>query len=154
MLKWQSLPQMMVKKYLTATCKRIKVEHCLGPYIKINSKWIRLQAIIFLKDNIGSLLFDTVLGVGSNRKSQPTLWKHNKWLHQTETLLHCQRNKCRLISKAAEGDMKCIYIRFSRNTCNWTMCSLGKCIYVKCARYNKHSFWNIRVIVKNTHKVK
>ena len=71
----------------TATCKRMKLEHFLAPYTKINSKWIkdlnlRPETIKFFEENIGrtldginqsKILYDTPLKVTELKT------KVNKW---------------------------------------------------------------------------
>ena len=71
----------------TATCKKMKLEHSLTAYMKINSKWIkdlnvRPDTIKFLEENIGRTLFDINhrnIFLDPSPEVMETKAKINKW---------------------------------------------------------------------------
>ena len=78
-----------------STLKRIKLEHYITLYTKINSKWIkdlniRPETIKLLEENIWVL---EMISLDMTLKAQATKPKINKWNHiKLKKLLHSERN--------------------------------------------------------------
>ena len=74
-------------EHWTSTCRRMKLDHSLTPYTKINSKWmkdlnVRQDSIKILKKNTGNTLFE--LGHSNflqdtSMKARETKAKMNYW---------------------------------------------------------------------------
>ena len=91
----------------TAACKRMKLEHFLTPYTKINSKWIRdlnvrPETIKLLEENTGStlldkhyskILFDSLPGVRKKKTKMNTwdLMKLKSFFAAKETINNIKR---------------------------------------------------------------
>ena len=85
----------------TATWRRMKLEHSLTPYTKINSKWIkelnvRPDTIKLLEENIGRTLFDihhSKIIFDPPPRVMEIKTKINKWEpNETYKLLHSKGN--------------------------------------------------------------
>ena len=72
---------------MTATYKRLKPDHYLTPYTKINSKWIknlnvRPETLKFLEENIDNMLSDIALSnifLDMSPQARATKAQINKW---------------------------------------------------------------------------
>ena len=85
----------------TATCKRMKLEHSLTPYTKINSKQIkdlniRPDTKTLLEENVGKTLFDincNNIFLDLSPRVMEIKTKINKWnLIKLKKLLHSKGN--------------------------------------------------------------
>jgi hypothetical protein len=83
-----------------SSCRRLKLDLCLSPCTKINSKWIedlniRPETLKQLQEVVGNTLDrHREQRTEQNSKSSTSKRKNEQlWLHKTEKLLHSKKNK-------------------------------------------------------------
>ena len=90
----------MIWENWTVTCKRLKLDSCLIPYTKVNSKWIKDLNIRLetkkLEESISSGLIcigfgNDTLGLSPEKEAMKAKIKQ-AGLHQMKKLLHNKRN--------------------------------------------------------------
>ena len=109
--------QQVVLEILVKHTKRMKLEHFLMPYTKINSKWIkdlnaRPEVIKLLEENIGKTLSNinhSRILYDSPLRGMDIKMKINKWSLVKQKLLHCEGNYKqgeKTASRTGENDRK------------------------------------------------
>ena len=114
-----------------ATCKRIKLEHSLTPYTKINSKWIqdlnaRPDTIKLLEENIGRTLYDInhskVLFDPPPREMEIKTKINNKYMKRCSTSLIIREMQIKTTVKYHLTPFRMAIIKKSTNSKCWRGC--------------------------------
>ena len=106
-IKWSknSLFNKWCREIWTATCKKVKLDHQLTPYTKINSRWVKdlnisHYTIKLLEENIGRKIWDIRLSnilTNTSSKARDIKERINKWdLIKTKSFCMAKENSIKI----------------------------------------------------------